>query len=69
MSRAAGLTLPTTYHLLRTLTHEGYLRRLDEGTYVLGDRLDVLRDGSAARSAARARRTLESLRDELDSAV
>jgi IclR family transcriptional regulator, acetate operon repressor len=53
LSRAAGLTLPTTYHLLRTLTHEGYLRRLDEGTYVLGDRLDVvLRDGSAARSAA-----------------
>jgi IclR family transcriptional regulator, acetate operon repressor len=70
LSRAAGLTLPTTYHLLRTLTHEGYLRRLDEGTYVLGDRLDVvLRDGSAARTAARARRTLESLRDELDSAV
>ena len=37
---------------------------------MLGDRLDVvLRDGSAARNAARARRSLESLRDELDSAV
>jgi IclR family acetate operon transcriptional repressor len=70
LSRAAGLSLPTTYHLLRTLAHEGYLRRLDEGTYVLGDRLDVvLRDGRGARTAARARRALESLRDELGSAV
>ena len=26
LARAAGFTLPTTYHLLRTMTHEGYLQ-------------------------------------------
>jgi len=47
LARAAGFTLPTTYHLLRTMTHEGYLQRLDDGGYVLGHRLDVvLRHGT-----------------------
>ncbi|MFD3538004.1 IclR family transcriptional regulator [Streptomyces sp. NPDC058662] len=36
LAREAGLPLPTAYHLLRTLTHEGYLRR-DNGVFVLGD--------------------------------
>ncbi|MFF3642980.1 IclR family transcriptional regulator [Streptomyces sp. NPDC002564] len=35
LAREAGLALPTAYHLLRTLTHEGYLRR-DKGVFVLG---------------------------------
>lgn len=26
LARETGLALPTTYHLLRTLVHEGYLR-------------------------------------------
>jgi IclR family transcriptional regulator, acetate operon repressor len=70
LARAAGFTLPTTYHLLRTLTHEGYLQRLDDGGYVLGHRLDVvLRHGRAARAVAQARPALEWLRDELSSAV
>ena len=70
LARAAGFTLPTTYHLLRTLTHEGYLQRLDDGGYVLGHRLDVvLRHGGAARAVAQARPALEWLRDELGSAV
>jgi len=70
LARAAGFTLPTTYHLLRTLTHEGYLQRLDDGGYVLGHRLDVvLRHGGAARAVAQARPALEWLRDELSSAV
>ncbi|WP_214368611.1 IclR family transcriptional regulator [Pseudonocardia sp. H11422] len=70
LSRAAGLSLPTTYHLLRTLAHEGYLQRLDDGSYVLGHRLDVvLRHGSASRAIAQARPALEWLRDELASAV
>jgi DNA-binding IclR family transcriptional regulator len=70
LARSAGFTLPTTYHLLRTLTHEGYLQRLDDGGYVLGHRLDlVLRHGGAARAVAQARPVLEWLRDELSSAV
>ena len=35
LAREAGLPLPTAYHLLRTLTHEGYLRR-EKGVFVLG---------------------------------
>ncbi len=31
-----GYALPTTYHLLRTLTYEGYAVRRPGGTYVLG---------------------------------
>jgi DNA-binding IclR family transcriptional regulator len=70
LARVAGFTLPTTYHLLRTLTHEGYLQRLDDGGYVLGHRLDImLRHGRAARTVAQARPALEWLRDELSSAV
>ena len=70
LSRAAGLPLATTYHLLRTLTYEGYLQRLDDGSYVLGHRLDAVRShGTAALSVAHARPALEWLRDELGSAV
>jgi IclR family transcriptional regulator, acetate operon repressor len=70
LARATGFSLPTTYHLLRTLTHEDYLQRLDDGSYVLGHRIDVVRDhGTAARGVARARPALEWLRDELGGAV
>ena len=70
IARAAGLTLATTYHLLRTCTHEGWLQRLDDGTYVLGHRLDVVRgQGRSARGLAQARPALEWLRDEIGSAV
>jgi IclR family acetate operon transcriptional repressor len=70
IARAARLPLATTYHLLRTLAHEGYLQHLDDGTYVLGHQLDVVHDhGWAARSVAHARPALASLRDELGSAV
>jgi IclR family acetate operon transcriptional repressor len=70
IARAARLPLPTTYHLLRTLTHEGYLQRLDDGSYVLGHRLDVVHShGTAARGVACARPALEWLRDELRSCV
>jgi DNA-binding IclR family transcriptional regulator len=31
-----GIALPTTYHLLRTLSYERYVVRRPEGTYVLG---------------------------------
>jgi IclR family acetate operon transcriptional repressor len=70
IARAAELPLPTTYHLLRTCTHEGWLQRLGDGSYVLGHRIDVVRDrGTAARGVAHARPALEWLRDELGGAV
>lgn len=46
LARTTGEPLPTTYHLLRTLVHEGYLRKA-EGGYVLGDRVRTL-GGAAA---------------------
>ena len=62
IARAAGLPLATTYHLLRTCAHEGWLQRLADGSYVLGDRIDVVRErGSGARRLARARPALEAL--------
>ncbi|ELS54611.1 IclR family transcriptional regulator [Streptomyces viridochromogenes] len=36
LARETCLALPTAYHLLRTLVHEGYLRR-DKGLFFLGD--------------------------------
>ena len=45
ISRRCELTLPTTYHLLRTLCYEGYLARRPEGTYILGLKIaDRFRD-------------------------
>src|SRR4051812_21113397 len=70
IARAAGLPLGTTYHLLRTCAHEGWLQRLDDGSYVLGHRIDVVREGGmAARGVAHARPALEWLRDALGGAV
>jgi len=39
LARDAGLPLATAYHLLRTLVHDGYLRKLDDGGFVIGDKL------------------------------
>nr|WP_308798128.1 helix-turn-helix domain-containing protein [Streptomyces sp. UH6] len=50
LARQTGLALPTTYHLLRTLVHEGYLRR-DSGLFHLGDAAERL-----SRRVARQRR-------------
>ena len=70
IARGARLPLATTYHLLRTCAHEGWLQRLDDGSYVLGHRIDVVRhQGTAARGVALARPALEWLRDELGGAV
>jgi DNA-binding IclR family transcriptional regulator len=67
LARRTGIPLPTTYHLLRTLVHEGYLQRTDIG-YALGDRIGVL---SASLSIASARRhqLLQHLHDELHAAA
>ncbi|MFI6084530.1 IclR family transcriptional regulator [Streptomyces sp. NPDC051217] len=56
LAREAGLPLPTAYHLLRTLTHEGYLRR-EKGVFFLGDAVDRLVNGEVS-GAGRARRTM-----------
>jgi DNA-binding IclR family transcriptional regulator len=70
IARTAGLALPTTYHLLRTCAHEGWLQRLPDGSYVLGHRIDVVRaHGTAARGVALARPAMEWLRDELGGAA
>jgi IclR family acetate operon transcriptional repressor len=70
LARETGLALGTAYHLLRTLAHEGYLRRLDDGTYVLGDRLDSLQhNGRDQTMLSRIRPVLRSLRDELAAAT
>ncbi|MGV9882539.1 IclR family transcriptional regulator [Streptomyces sp. NPDC003006] len=41
LAREARLALPTAYHLLRTLTHEGYLRR-ERGVFLLGEAVERL---------------------------
>lgn len=68
LARQTGLQLATTYHLLRTMVHEGYLRRLEDG-YVLGERIAALNSGSRGQLvASRARPTLRQLHDEMGAA-
>ncbi|MEK9810416.1 MAG: helix-turn-helix domain-containing protein [Candidatus Nanopelagicales bacterium] len=70
LARDLGLSLPTTYHLLRTLTHEGYLKRLDDGSYVIGPALlQVASQDRMAATLVRARPAMTGLRDELRSPV
>ncbi|MFG2636120.1 IclR family transcriptional regulator [Streptomyces sp. NPDC048362] len=46
LARQTGLALPTTYHLLRTLVHEGYLRR-EKGLFFLGAAVERLSSSGA----------------------
>jgi DNA-binding IclR family transcriptional regulator len=39
VARRLGLPLATTYHLVSTLVHEGYVWRMRDGGLILGDRL------------------------------
>lgn len=61
LARRAGLSLGTTYDLLRTLVHEGYLHR-DSGGYRVGFQVTNL-TGAARETAERirARALLEAL--------
>jgi IclR family transcriptional regulator, acetate operon repressor len=64
LARSVGLPLPTTYHLLRTLVHEGYLRKLEDG-YTLGDQVTALAQrGSVQAVLSRIRPVMRALRDE-----
>ncbi|SEG92292.1 DNA-binding transcriptional regulator, IclR family [Thermomonospora echinospora] len=70
LAREARLPLATTYHLLRTLAHEGYASRLPSGVWVLGDRLQTLQGRSSTqRLLSRIRPALVALRDELGAAA
>ncbi|MEU6094219.1 helix-turn-helix domain-containing protein [Streptomyces sp. NPDC047079] len=53
LAREVGLALPTAYHLLRTLTHEGYLRR-EKGLFFLGEAAERL----GATAAQQKRRSM-----------
>lgn len=44
-----GLALPTAYHLLRTLAHEGYLRK-EKGLFVLGAAAERLSSSGAQQN-------------------
>jgi DNA-binding IclR family transcriptional regulator len=37
IARHCALNISTSYHLVRTLAYEGYLARLPDGTYVIGE--------------------------------
>jgi DNA-binding IclR family transcriptional regulator len=70
LARQVGLPLATTYHLLRTLVHEGYVLRTADGAYLLGDRVDSLQDDRRTQDRlCRIRTALTSLRDELGAAA
>lgn len=70
LARESGLPIATTYHLLRTLVHEGYVRKIDGGVYVLGDRLDSIHsNGRRQALLSRIRPALTALRDEVDAAA
>ncbi|GAA2739776.1 MULTISPECIES: IclR family transcriptional regulator [Kitasatospora] len=69
LARAAGLPLGTTYHLLRTLTHEGYLCRVG-GKFFFGDSLDgISRADTRQHARADLHDRMAELRDELGAAV
>jgi DNA-binding IclR family transcriptional regulator len=44
LARSTEMPLATAYHLLRTLLHDGYVARLEDGSYVLGSRLHAARE-------------------------
>jgi DNA-binding IclR family transcriptional regulator len=67
LSRLTGLPLGTTYNLLRTLVHEGYLVRDPDG-YLLGDHASRLGDpGGVGRS--RGRQILRTVHEGLRAAA
>ncbi|MFI5528959.1 IclR family transcriptional regulator [Kitasatospora sp. NPDC051853] len=69
LARAAGLPLGTTYHLLRTLTHEAYLCRVD-GRFFYGASVDGIgRDGGRQAERAGLRDRMEQIGLELGTAV
>jgi DNA-binding IclR family transcriptional regulator len=70
LARETELPLATAYHLLRTLVHDGYVRKLDDGGYILGDKVQTLHTAGRGQALlSRVRPTLAALRDELSTAA
>ncbi|WP_021592344.1 MULTISPECIES: IclR family transcriptional regulator [Actinomadura] len=64
LSKATGLGMPTTYHLLRTLVYEGYLERRAGGFYALGPQFHSTAElERQARTVRVLRETTSRLRD------
>jgi IclR family transcriptional regulator, acetate operon repressor len=62
VQRVTGLERSTCYHILRTLSHDGYVVRHDDGSYAIGPRLlSVTSRRDSVALSVRARPTLESL--------
>jgi IclR family transcriptional regulator, acetate operon repressor len=53
-----GLALGTTYHLLRTLAHEGYVLHLPDGRWTVGDRTMHMHQPSGLPGALRRSRSV-----------
>jgi IclR family acetate operon transcriptional repressor len=65
-----GIALPTTYHLLRTLVHDGYLARLDDGSYTAGPQLHAVAGHDLVwYRVPRVRGLLRQLRDDNGASV
>ncbi|MFK0018651.1 IclR family transcriptional regulator [Streptomyces sp. NPDC090798] len=70
LARETGLPLATAYHLLRTMVHDGYVRKLDDGGFVLGDKVQSLHStGRGQALLGRVRPTLAALRDGVAAAA
>ncbi|WEO93490.1 IclR family transcriptional regulator C-terminal domain-containing protein [Streptomyces sp. FXJ1.172] len=70
LARETELPLATAYHLLRTLVHDGYVRKLPDGGFVLGDKLVSLHSAGRTQTLlSRVRPALAALRDELSTAT
>ncbi|MFF2958195.1 IclR family transcriptional regulator [Streptomyces sp. NPDC057963] len=69
LAREAGLPLPTAYHLLRTLTHEGYLRR-ESGVFLLGTAAErLVGERSLQNRRSRMTESLSRWRDTIGAPV
>ncbi|MEV7319912.1 IclR family transcriptional regulator C-terminal domain-containing protein [Streptomyces sp. NPDC093970] len=69
LARETGLALPTAYHLLRTLVHEGYLRR-DKGLFFLGEAAERLSSsGAQQKRRSEVVDTLAHWRDSIGAPV
>lgn len=70
LSDAIGIGLPTTYHLLRTLVHEGFLLRVSGGFYALGPALHSAAERERDASVVRVlRECMSHLRDATSATV
>ncbi|MDP5227696.1 MULTISPECIES: helix-turn-helix domain-containing protein [Arthrobacter] len=68
LARALGLSLGTTYNLLRTLVHEGYVAQEPDG-FVLGAGHPSQSAAQPGARLARVRAALTGLRNELNAAA